>query len=76
MGYVLAPCKIFLMVGARVYLFTVTTTEGPVSWFYSNTGNADTFLHPATVDEGFFQTQGLPLDNQSPTLPLRRLLVV
>jgi hypothetical protein len=49
--------------GARAYLFTVTTTEGLVSWFYSNTGNADTFLHPATVDEGFFQTQGLPLDN-------------
>jgi len=49
--------------GARAYLFTVTMMEGPVSWFYSNTGNADTFLHPASVDEGFFKTQGLPFDN-------------
>jgi L-ascorbate metabolism protein UlaG (beta-lactamase superfamily) len=49
--------------GARAYLFTVTTTTGPVSWFYSNTGNADTFQRLATVDEQFFKTQGLPLDN-------------
>ncbi len=49
--------------GARAYLFTVTTSEGPVSWFYSNTGNADTFLSPAMVDKGFFQAQGLSLDN-------------
>ena len=32
-------------------------------WFYSNTGNADTFFSPATVDKEFFQTQGLSLDN-------------
>ena len=49
--------------GARAYLFTVTTSDGPVSWFYSNTGNADTFLSPAMVDKGFFQAQGLSLDN-------------
>ena len=49
--------------GARAYLFTATTTDGPVHWFYSNTGNADTFLSPAAVDKGFFQTQGLSLDN-------------
>lgn len=49
--------------GARAYLFTVTTTTGPVSWFYSNTGNAETFQHPAAVDEQFFKTQGLSLDN-------------
>src|SRR5215208_5790352 len=49
--------------GARAYLFTITTTAGPVSWFYSNTGNADTFLSPATTDKEFFQTQGLSLDN-------------
>jgi hypothetical protein len=49
--------------GARAYLFTATTAAGPVSWFYSNTGNADTFLHPAPADETFFQTQELPLDN-------------
>jgi L-ascorbate metabolism protein UlaG (beta-lactamase superfamily) len=49
--------------GARAYLFTVTTTTGPVSWFYSNTGNADTFQQPAAVDEQFFRAQGFPLDN-------------
>ncbi len=49
--------------GARAYLFTVTTTKGPVSWFFSNTGNADTFRQPATIDERFFITQGFSLDN-------------
>ena len=49
--------------GARAYLFTITTTTGPVSWFYSNTGNAETFQHPVAADEQFFKTQGLPLDN-------------
>lgn len=49
--------------GARAYLFTALTAAGPVSWFYSNTGNADTFLHPASADETFFQRNNLPLDN-------------
>jgi L-ascorbate metabolism protein UlaG (beta-lactamase superfamily) len=49
--------------GARAYLFTVETTKGVVSWLYSNTGNAETFQRPAAVDETFFQTQGLPLNN-------------
>lgn len=49
--------------GARAYLFTVNTSEKPVNWLYSNTGNAGTFQHPAAVDEAFFQTQGLTLDN-------------
>ena len=49
--------------GARAYLFSATTTDGPVHWFYSNTGNADTFLSPAAIDKEFFHTQGLPLDN-------------
>jgi L-ascorbate metabolism protein UlaG (beta-lactamase superfamily) len=49
--------------GARAYLFTVTTTNGPVTWLYSNTGNAGTFAHPAVVDEAFFQTLGLSLEN-------------
>jgi hypothetical protein len=49
--------------GARAYLFTVQTAKGPVSWLYSNTGNADTFQKAAAIDEQFFKTQGLPLDN-------------
>ncbi|MGE0822921.1 MAG: MBL fold metallo-hydrolase [Candidatus Binatia bacterium] len=49
--------------GARAYLFTAVTKDGPVSWFYSNTGNADTFVKPAPVDEDFFETQGLSLEN-------------
>lgn len=49
--------------GARAYLFTVATKNGPVSWFYSNTGNAETFQKPAAFDKQFFQTQGLSLDN-------------
>jgi L-ascorbate metabolism protein UlaG (beta-lactamase superfamily) len=49
--------------GARAYLFTVETTEGVVSWLYSNTGNADTFQRPAPMDEAFFQAQGVPLNN-------------
>ncbi|MBI3248010.1 MAG: MBL fold metallo-hydrolase [Deltaproteobacteria bacterium] len=49
--------------GARAYLFTVTTATGPVSWFYSNTGNAETFQRPAAVDAQFFQSQGFSLDN-------------
>ncbi len=49
--------------GARAYLFTAMTAAGPVSWFYSNTGNSVTFQHPAAIDEQFFRTRGLPLDN-------------
>jgi L-ascorbate metabolism protein UlaG (beta-lactamase superfamily) len=49
--------------GARAYLFTAITATGPVSWFYSNTGNADTFQQPEAIDEQFFRAQGLPLDN-------------
>ncbi len=49
--------------GARAYLFTAVTTKGPVSWLYSNTGNAGTFQHPVPVNEAFFQAQGLSLDN-------------
>lgn len=49
--------------GARAYLFTVETTEGVVSWLYSNTGNAETFQRPAPMDEAFFQAQGVPLSN-------------
>ncbi len=49
--------------GARAYLFTITTATGPVSWFYSNTGNADTFQRAAAIDEQFFTTQGFSLDN-------------
>lgn len=49
--------------GARAYLFTATTATGSVSWFYSNTGNADTFLQPAPADETFFQRHELPFDN-------------
>lgn len=49
--------------GARAYLFTVSTSQGPVSWFFSNTGNADTFQKPAALDEQFFKAQGFSLDN-------------
>jgi hypothetical protein len=49
--------------GARAYLFTATTSKGPVSWFFSNTGNADTFQKPAAIDEQFFKAQGVSLDN-------------
>jgi hypothetical protein len=49
--------------GARAYLFTVETTEGAVSWLYSNTGNAETFQRPAPMAEAFFQAQGVPLNN-------------
>jgi L-ascorbate metabolism protein UlaG (beta-lactamase superfamily) len=49
--------------GARAYLFTVTTATGPVSWFYSNTGNAETFQRPADIDEQFFTDQGFSLEN-------------
>lgn len=48
--------------GARAYLFTVETMAGAVSWLYSNTGNAETFQRPVPVDEAFFQSQGLPLN--------------
>jgi len=49
--------------GARAYLFTVATATGPVSWLYSNTGNAKTFAHPFVVDEAFFRALNLPLEN-------------
>ena len=49
--------------GARAYLFTATTATGPVSWFYSNTGNADTFQRPAAIEEQFFKDQQLSLVN-------------
>ena len=49
--------------GARAYLFTAETTTGPVSWFYSNTGNAVTFRDPVTIEPAFFADLSLPLDN-------------
>lgn len=49
--------------GARGYLFTVITADGPVSWFYSNTGNAETFQRPADIEEQFFKDQGFSLEN-------------
>lgn len=49
--------------GARAYLFTVSTAKGAVSWFYSNTGNADTFQKAAPIDEQFFKAQGFTFAN-------------
>lgn len=51
--------------GARAYLFTAETTTGPVSWFYSNTGNAATFRDPVTIEPAFFAGLSLALDNLS-----------
>ena len=44
-------------------MFTAETTTGPVSWLYSNTGNAVTFRQPVSIDTTFFTEQSLNLDN-------------
>ena len=49
--------------GARAYLFTAETSTGPISWFYSNTGNAVTFHDPVHIEQSFFADLSLPLDN-------------
>ncbi len=49
--------------GARAYLFTLNKTEGKITWFYSNSGNATTFKRPVTIDEAFLRNYGLTLNN-------------
>lgn len=49
--------------GAWAYLFTLAHPEHPVHWFYTNSGNSETFRNPQAVDETFLQEYGLTMNN-------------
>ncbi len=49
--------------GSWSYLFTLAHPEHPLTWFYSNTGNADTFKEAAIADEAFFENYNIALEN-------------
>ena len=47
--------------GARAYLITVRTRSGPVTLFWSNTGNAQTWDVPVPIDSAELRQQGVDL---------------
>lgn len=49
--------------GSWAYLFTLDHPEHPIRWFYSNSGNADTFNESKIADEVFLQEYGITLNN-------------
>lgn len=54
--------------GSWAYLFTLNHHEHRISWFYSTSGNADTFRESKIVDEVFLQEYDLTLNNLIITL--------
>ena len=49
--------------GSRAYLITVRTTDGPVTLFWSNTGNAQAWDAPVPADSTFFRNLGIDLSH-------------
>lgn len=49
--------------GARGYLITVTTATGPVTLFWSNTGNPDAWDTPVPTDSTYLHAAGVDLSN-------------
>jgi len=45
------------------FLFTHHHPQHPLSWYWSNSGNADTFTEAKIADEAFLQEYGIALDN-------------
>lgn len=45
--------------GSRAYLITVETRDGPVSLFWSNTGNPQAWDSPVPADSAWFREQGI-----------------
>jgi len=49
--------------GARGYLITATTANGPFTIFWSNTGNPDAWDTPVTADSVYLHEAGVDLSN-------------
>lgn len=49
--------------GARAYLITVATTAGPVTLFWSNTGNPQAWDEPVPADSAYLRASGVDLSN-------------
>jgi L-ascorbate metabolism protein UlaG (beta-lactamase superfamily) len=49
--------------GARAYLITIATADGPVTLLWSNTGNAQAWDAPLPADSVFMRQQGVDLAN-------------
>jgi hypothetical protein len=45
--------------GSRAYLVTIETRTGPVTLFWSNTGNPQAWDRPIPADTAFFREQGI-----------------
>ena len=45
------------------YLFTLHHPQNPISWFFDNSGNSQTFHEAKIADEAFFQEYGITLTN-------------
>ena len=45
------------------FLFTLNHPEHPISWFWDNSGNADTFHEAKIADEAFLRQYGITLKN-------------
>jgi L-ascorbate metabolism protein UlaG (beta-lactamase superfamily) len=49
--------------GGRGYLITVTTAAGPVTLFWSNSGNPETWDVPVSVDSAYLREAGVDLSH-------------
>ncbi len=49
--------------GSWAYLFTLNHTEHPMTWFWSNSGNANTFKESKIADEAFLQEYNITMNN-------------
>jgi len=49
--------------GCWAYLFTLDHPEHPLSWFYSNSGNPNTFYESKIVDQAFIDKYGIDMTN-------------